>query len=47
MEDEIIYKAYVPKFPYKILFTLDNDNIIIWAIAHMHREPNYWKTRKN
>ncbi len=41
-----IYKAYVPKFPFKILFTLLNENkIVIWSIAHMHRKPWYWQSR--
>lgn len=44
-EKDNIYKAYIPKFPYKILFTIDNENIIIWAIAHMHRKPWYWQSR--
>ncbi|MBF0406268.1 MAG: type II toxin-antitoxin system RelE/ParE family toxin [Candidatus Riflebacteria bacterium] len=47
VEADNIYKAYIPKFPYKILFTTDNDRIIIWAIAHMHREPWYWQFRKS
>ena len=44
-EENDIYKAYIPKFPYKILFTIDNNVIIIWAIAHMHRKPWYWQNR--
>ena len=45
-EYDNIYKAYIPKFPYRILFTTDNeDKIIIWAIAHMHRKPWYWQSR--
>ncbi len=44
-ETDNIYKAYVPKFPYKILFTPDKDRIVIWAIAHMHRKPWYWQSR--
>lgn len=41
-----IQKAYVPKFPYKILFTIENNEIIIiWAIAHIHRKPWYWQSR--
>jgi hypothetical protein len=45
-EADNIYKAYVPKFPYKILYTIENSNImVVWAIAHMHRKPWYWQTR--
>lgn len=45
IEAENIYKAYVPKFSYKILYTVDKERIIVWAIAHMHRKPWYWQTR--
>lgn len=44
-ENENIYKAYIPKFPYKVLFTASKTEVIIWAIAHLHREPKYWKSR--
>ena len=44
-EEENIHKAYIPKFPYKVLFTFDNRKITIWAIAHMHRKPWYWQSR--
>ena len=45
IEADNIYKSYIPKFPYKILYTIENNKIIVWAIAHMHREPWYWQTR--
>ena len=32
---------------YKILFTIDDKSIIIWAIASMHRKPWYWQYRVN
>lgn len=44
-EEESIYKAYIPKFPYKILFSFDKEKIVIWAISHMHRKPWHWQAR--
>ncbi len=44
-ESNSILKAYIPKFPYKILFTASRDEIVIWAIAHMHRKPRFWQSR--
>lgn len=44
-ESDYIYKAYVPKFPYKILFTSNENEIVIWSIAHMHRKPWFWQSR--
>ena len=45
IETDNICKSYVPKFPYKILFTFDKGIIVIWSIAHMHRNPWYWQSR--
>lgn len=47
IEIENIYKAYIPKFPYKILYTINEEKeiVIIWAFAHLHRKPWYWKSR--
>jgi len=44
-ESDDLYKSYIPKFPYKVLFTVEKHETIIWAIAHMHREPWYWQSR--
>ena len=35
----------VRKFPYKIIYSIQEDNIIILAFAHLHRKPNYWVDR--
>ncbi len=45
VEDGPIYKVYIPKFPYKILDTVEEQRIIIGGIAHLHRKPWYWQTR--
>ena len=37
-----VRKYLLNKFPYKILFSLEKDHILIIAIAHQHREPDYW-----
>jgi plasmid stabilization system protein ParE len=33
------------KFPYKILYSIEDGYIYIIAIAHGHRRPNYWIDR--
>jgi plasmid stabilization system protein ParE len=37
-----IRKALLHRFPYKILYAIERERIIILAIAHQHRKPNYW-----
>jgi plasmid stabilization system protein ParE len=34
-----------PVFPYHLAYIIRTDLIIIVAIAHGHRRPNYWKNR--
>lgn len=45
VEEANIYKAFIPKFPYKIIYTIEDKRIIIWSIAHLHRKPWYWQSR--
>ncbi len=40
-----IRKYTMSKFPYKILYSIENDHIFIVALAHQHRKPNYWINR--
>ena len=35
----------VHKFPYKILYSIQQDSIILLAFAHQHRKPDYWIER--
>jgi len=44
-EDASVFVAYIPKFPYKIYYTFDEEQLVVWAIAHMHRKPFYWQER--
>lgn len=32
-------------FPYAILYTIEDDSILIVAVMHCHREPGYWRNR--
>jgi len=39
-------KCLIKRFPYYILYSIDvNDDILILAIANMHRNPIYYKDR--
>ena len=40
-----IRKCLLHKFPYKVLYSIEPDHIFIIAIAHQHREPDYWIDR--
>ena len=40
-----IRRRILPRFPYSILYKIDPDEIIIVAIMHQKRRPNYWINR--
>jgi toxin ParE1/3/4 len=44
IEDDI-RRCLTHVFPYAILYTIEEDHLLIVAIMHYSREPNYWKRR--
>jgi toxin ParE1/3/4 len=44
--DEDVRRCMVRKFPYGVLYTIEQDYILILAVMHYGREPGYWKSRK-
>lgn len=40
-----VRKCLLHKFPYKILYSIESDHLLIIAIAHLHRKPDYWVNR--
>ena len=44
-EDDI-RKFSLNRFPYKILYSIEENYIFVIAVAHLHRKPNYWVERR-
>ena len=44
-ERKEIRRYIVHKFPYKILYSIQADKIVVLAFAHLHRQPDYWSDR--
>jgi mRNA-degrading endonuclease RelE of RelBE toxin-antitoxin system len=44
-ERKEIRRYIVHKFPYKILYSIQDDKIVVLAFAHLHRQPDYWVAR--
>ena len=38
-------RILVARFPYHVVYRLEDDEIVILAIAHMKRRPGFWKHR--
>jgi toxin ParE1/3/4 len=44
--DDTVRRCMVRRFPYAILYTIEQDYILILAVMHCSREPGYWQSRK-
>ena len=38
-------RCLLKRFPYALYYTLENESILILAIANLHRKPEYYKNR--
>ena len=43
--DEDIRRCLTRRFPYAVLYTIENNYILILAVMHCSREPWYWRHR--
>jgi len=40
-----IRRCLVSRFPYGLIYGIDEGMIVIIAVAHLHRRPRYWSGR--
>jgi plasmid stabilization system protein ParE len=45
IEHELMRKIVLNRFPYKILYAIEARELIVLAVAHQHRRPEYWIDR--
>lgn len=43
--DSPVRRAVLRRFPYTIMFTADDDEIVILAVFHVRRDPTDWRDR--
>ena len=41
-----IRRCLFAHFPYSLLYAVESDTIVVVAVAHAHRRPDYWLGRK-
>jgi len=46
IEPEIRRRLFA-RFPYSLIYGIDDEAVIVIAVAHFHREPRYWIDRLN
>ena len=45
VNDEDVRRCLIRVFPYAVLFTIEAAFLLIVAVMHCSREPNYWRLR--
>ena len=40
-----VRRCRLNRFPYGLIYIVEGDGILIIAVAHHHRQPDYWKDR--
>jgi plasmid stabilization system protein ParE len=43
--DQGIRRCRLSRFPYGLIYTIENGDILVLAVAHLHRRPEYWRDR--
>ena len=46
IESGDIRRMLLSRFPYKLLYSVEQDHIYVIALAHQHRAPDYWLERR-
>jgi ParE toxin of type II toxin-antitoxin system, parDE len=40
-----IRRCLLARFPYSMVYGIDQETVVVIAVAHLHREPRYWADR--
>jgi hypothetical protein len=43
--DSDIRRCQTRRFPYGIIYAINEDVVFVLAVMHLHRDPEYWKSR--
>jgi toxin ParE1/3/4 len=39
-------RAVMRRFPFVVFFEVEDDRVVVWAVAHVKRTPGYWVARR-
>lgn len=42
---EGVRRFRLKRFPYGLVYVVEAGDILVLAVAHLHREPTYWRAR--
>lgn len=44
--DGTVRRCIIHRFPYAVLYNIEEDSIFILAVMPLRRDPEYWKSRR-
>lgn len=44
--DEGVRRCRLSRFPYGLIYVIEGGNVLVLAVAHLHRKPHYWRDRQ-
>jgi hypothetical protein len=44
--DEGVRRCRLSRFPYGLIYVIEGGNVLVLAVAHLHRKPDYWRDRQ-
>ena len=44
--EEEVRRCHTSRFPYGVLYAAESEGIVILAVMHLHRDPDYWRHRR-
>ena len=39
-------RCLLKRFPYMVFYEIEEDRVVVWAVAHVRRKPGYWVSRR-
>lgn len=39
-------RCLLHRFPFGVIYSIEQDEILILAVMHLHRDPGYWESRR-
>jgi len=40
-----VRRCQLRRFPYGLIYHVEDEGIVVLAVAHLHRRPDYWQER--
>ena len=42
-----VRRCRLRRFPYSVVYAQEGSDLLVLAVAHQHRKPDYWRARLN